>query len=205
MNLVDPEGKNWYSYTDSTGTKQYKYVEGQLGDEEIEKGGYTDLGFTFYDEETSTYYSLFGNTVTMIGPSGKPLLQSALYYYLDNFIIEYYCYNKRDFSFCFYFGIPPGDYPFSYEGVSFKSTRGRKRGTFFIAVNNKENSYLKIKESPKYVGIYFGGVTPADQWYGHPLILQNENGSDLLFLNFDDDNVTSFWNAVHNLFSNGKK
>ncbi len=72
-------------------------------------------------------------------------------------------------------------------------------------MNNKENSYLKIKESPKYVGIYFGGVTPADQWYGHPLILQNEKGSDLLFLNFDDDNVTSFWNAVHNLFSNGKK
>jgi len=61
---------DWYSYqeeyTDEDGKKRtrtaYKYVEGEMSEEEKDKGGYTHLGKT-YDDKKGTYFSLGGSEI----------------------------------------------------------------------------------------------------------------------------------------------
>jgi len=70
VNRIDPTGMNWYSYqeeyTDKNGEKQtrtaYKYVEGEMSEDEMQEGGYTHLGKT-YDDGNGNYFSLGGSEI----------------------------------------------------------------------------------------------------------------------------------------------
>ena len=90
VNLVDPDGMNWYSYRDYDGVIQYKYVEGQMDSKEMTEGGYTDLGYTYIDTNTNTYYSLFGNILSLITSNNKMPLETAIYQHIDNLLIKSY-------------------------------------------------------------------------------------------------------------------
>ena len=77
--MVDPDGENWYSYLDEEGTMRYKYFEGQLSEDEIKEKGYTDLGYSYYDDKNGVYYSLFGNIVPTKNDKGQRIIEGELY------------------------------------------------------------------------------------------------------------------------------
>ena len=53
VNLVDPEGMQWYLCTDEEGPSSYEYYEGEMPDEDKEKyNDVIDLGLTYHDPET---------------------------------------------------------------------------------------------------------------------------------------------------------
>ena len=70
VNRIDPNGMDWYSYqeeyTDKEGNTQtrtaYKYVEGEMSEDEMQEGGYTHLGKT-YDDGNGKYFSLGGSEI----------------------------------------------------------------------------------------------------------------------------------------------
>ena len=200
INLVDPNGMNWYSYADSTGTTQYKYVEGQLSEEEIKSNNYKDLGFTYYDNESKTYYSLFGEVVNMTNDSGKFLLSSILYYDIDQLIINAYTVGGGLGKWNFYHDVKPGVYGFSYNGKNFNSKVGIENGTLYNAISDISQNDLSIKIMPKYGPIFFGGDLYSPQWYGHPMIFKNKSGFDVAQINFDTTNAVNFLNALDALF-----
>lgn len=70
VNAFDPNGMDWYSYKeeytdeeDNTQTRTaYKYVEGEMSEDEMQEGGYTHLGKT-YDDGNGKYFSLGGSEI----------------------------------------------------------------------------------------------------------------------------------------------
>ena len=58
VNLVDPDGRDWYQSNSNSGNPEYHYVQGVLSEEEMQNNGYIHLGHTYHFQ--NTYYSLFG-------------------------------------------------------------------------------------------------------------------------------------------------
>ena len=58
VNLVDPDGRDWYQSNSNSGNPEYHYVQGVLSEEEMQNNGYIHLGHTYHSQ--NTYYSLFG-------------------------------------------------------------------------------------------------------------------------------------------------
>ena len=61
LNIVDPDGMQWYLCTHYNGITTYKYYEGEMPEEEKSKyRNVEDKGYYFFDNENNRYYSLFG-------------------------------------------------------------------------------------------------------------------------------------------------
>ena len=85
MNLVDPDGRDWYSYISEDGSRHFKYSETSLSETEVKAGEYTYLGLTH--QEGDTYYSLFGRVIK--NDESYPVNMIELYKSVDNLIINY--------------------------------------------------------------------------------------------------------------------
>ncbi|MBR6362040.1 MAG: RHS repeat-associated core domain-containing protein [Bacteroidales bacterium] len=145
INLVDPDGMQWYSYTDAEGNTKYIYNEGEMSKKEMRQ--YKNIkyeGLTL--ENNNTYYSLFGKEVPIIDENGSEL-NSKLYKHMDELIKRAYGGDDPDGVGWENFYEPEAvgrEYiDFTYDGKNFKSIAG-----WFEPFNNQENSTGCISRMP---------------------------------------------------------
>ena len=194
--VVDPDGQNWYSYLDEQGVKRFEYYEGRLTDIVIQRKGYTDLGYSYLDQSTGVYYSLFGKILNTRNENGQRMIEGELYKQIDDLLISTYSEGKLIEKGDFYFGISPGDYHFTYGGEQFLSD---KEGTVFHVLNNAENSRLHIEKTPQnYPTIRTGFF--GKKYQGFFLVISNDKGYDVIQISFDKENVKKYHSAVKALF-----
>ena len=87
VNLVDPDGMQWYSYIDENGNVKYTYYEGEMPDEkQIEYNNIQLVGYAF--REGNTYYSLFGLERSWEDEQGRPG-EGQIYDVIDRLIIKF--------------------------------------------------------------------------------------------------------------------
>ena len=225
VNIVDPSGRNWYSYTDSTGTTQYKYVEGQMSKAELKNGKYKDLGYTYCDNNTNTYYSLFGKILPYSSDLEFTLL-GHFYEIIDQLIIahckyvidneKYYRFGGEDLtepSIDYSInGLRAGSYNFSYNGLTFSS---EKRGTIFRAIEQNGvvfrglriigDRYVKTTLFPTYEttrACLNQNPLIDSGWKGYFIVAQPRSGKsfDSIQILFDKQNATSFLKSCNMLF-----
>lgn len=209
VNLVDPDGTNWYSTTDESGNAIYLYVEGQMTDDEIKQGGYEDLGYTFSDNES--YYSLFGQIIPYNqSQTGAPLAQ--MYENIDRLIITFFnceldndlMSKKTDMSLDGYYSKVIG---FSYKGNTFHSIKGVVsgsknvgEGTIYYSVL-PENSKAYVTRIPdKKITIPSYNRKFTGYWLTAANGLGAYEGFSILQIKFDYQNAVNFINSVNNLF-----
>ncbi|MBR1909421.1 MAG: hypothetical protein IJ821_02425 [Lachnospiraceae bacterium] len=197
VNLVDPTGENWYSYIDETGTIRYVYYEGQLSQDRIKEKGYTDLGYTFMDEQNGMYYSLFGSILSKKDSDGNSSLNYFLNKKIDDLLIKVYSSTEGEGTVSFYSGMKAGCYPFTYNGRHFSS---RKDGTLFWAFNNVENSRLHILQMPPKKERRFGGYNNAPNWFGSFMILSNNKNYYAIQINYSASDGARLNQAIVKLF-----
>ena len=210
VNFVDPEGMNWYAYQDGEGNTQYRYVEGQLSEKEINEGGYTNMGYTFSSD--GVYYSLFGQKITLTQEEGRPPM-GQIYKNIDDLLISYFTDQKDGDGDIKKKSMYLDNYTgkiisFSYKGTTFQSIKGIASnskmvgdGTLYNSVGNKENSYSFVHRLPE------SEITiPSHQrqFRGYWLLASNGlgiyNGYSTLQIKFDRANAEQFLNAINNLF-----
>lgn len=86
VNLVDPDGMQWYSYRDEAGNLRYTYYEGEMPEEEQKKYSNIQLvGYAFRDG--NQYYSLFGRVLPLY-VNGKHPAIGQLYEKIDELLIK---------------------------------------------------------------------------------------------------------------------
>ncbi|MBR0500894.1 MAG: RHS repeat-associated core domain-containing protein [Bacteroidales bacterium] len=196
IRLIDPDGQNWYSYYDENGERKYTYYQGQLTAEEIKEKGYTDMGFSFVDQITKSYYSLFGNILPAPN-SNDSFIEYKLYQQLDELLIKDYS-QKHGARVSFYFKIPKGSYKFQYGRADFKGYG------LFEALNNETNSILHIGQmpSPKTFGKRTGYYKSSE--LGYQLVLYNDTKRpyDPIQIVFREEDYAKFNSALNNLFKN---
>ena len=127
VNLVDPDGMQWYSYTDENGDTQYKYREGEMPDEEKDKD-LKDLGYFFFDYKNHVYHSLFGKEVNW-GEIDNDWAIVELCNKVDRLIIDYAkdaydTWSGSDRVNMHIDGWPLGKYTFVYNGLTFTTKKG---------------------------------------------------------------------------------
>lgn len=149
VNLVDPDGMQWYSYTDKNGNTKYQYWEGEMPEEEQAKYNnikYVDYTFSDSDETNNIYYSLFGDRVPIKEKNGSRL-NYKLYKHLDKLFIRAYGGDDPDGVGSENFFEPEAVgrkyIDFTYNGKNFKSIAGR-----FEVFDNEENSIGCIAATP---------------------------------------------------------
>jgi len=126
VNLVDPEGMQWYSYTDDDGVIQYLYSEGAMPDDE--KKQYNNLqylGYYYRDTNNNKYYSLFGKVLDWTDPDGAPS-DGQIYEKIDRLFIARATMSDDTKVSMYIPGLPLGENrnlgrgnSFIYEGLTF--------------------------------------------------------------------------------------
>ena len=164
--------------------------------DEIKEKGYTDLGYSYYDDKNGVYYSLFGNIVPTKNDKGQRIIEGELYRLIDNLLIKNYGENKANAKESFYFGVSPGDFPFEYNGNSFYSNID---GTVFHILNNEDNSKLHIEKTPKQHPVVRFGFF-GKKYQGYFIVLSNDKGYDVIQISFDETNVTKYHSALKAIF-----
>ena len=146
VRYVDPDGKDWYSYNG-----KYQWVNSTNNTYNDESGNkWKNIGHTYTDQETGTYYSLFGQSY---GKGHKDLKAVRS---IDNAIIEYSKYEAHvDDDIGSECVSPPksyfGDaYKFIEKGTVLAEPNEHKLAygehkvnTTYRVLNNKENSYAQ--------------------------------------------------------------
>ena len=210
VNLVDPEGKDWYAYQDDEGNMKYRYVEGQLSEKEINEGRYTKMGYTFSSD--GVYYSLFGQTISLAQEEGVPPM-GQIYKNIDDLLISYFTEQKDVDGGIKKKSMYLDNYTekiisFSYKGTTFQSIKGIASnskmvgdGTLYHSVGNKKNSYSFVHRVPE------SEITIPSfqrQFRGYWLLASNGlgayNGYLTLQIKFDRANAEQFLNSINNLF-----
>ena len=197
VNIVDPDGKNWYSRLED-GEVKYIYVEGQMCQKDMEKGGYTDLGYTYHDND-GNYYSLFGKIIPPGSKNDNSFVNYHTYQHIDNLIIKYYTTGGERRKENFYLGIKPGMYPISYSGASFESSKTR---SFFNAVKYENKSILSITDMPQKNPV----VIPSDlsnkhSYVGFKMVLSNQFNYDSVQVLYSQENANKLTQAIKRLFA----
>ena len=216
VNLVDPEGANWYSYLEENGKLCYKYEDRALSKKEMKEKGYIeDLGL--YKEQDGHYYSLFGMELSK---SDGPIYE--LYKAIDQLVIRYVrsYTNKPESPFDQEVMDSSTDFSsthnsvilsFVYSGKHFSSI---KDGTLFQPVGESTFRNMVIKGDPILQVLSFpdrenhgvGGFTPLkkkdrfeDGWW---LNAQSKNKVGVpLTIQFDENNAANFLWSVNQLFN----
>ena len=146
VRYVDPDGKDWYSYNG-----KYQWVNSTNNTYNDESGNkWKNIGHTYTDQKTGTYYSLFGQSY---GKGHKDLKAVRS---IDNAIIEYSKYEAHvDDDIGSECVSPPksyfGDaYKFIEKGTVLAEPNEHKLAygehkvnTTYRVLNNKENSYAQ--------------------------------------------------------------
>ena len=222
VNLVDETGMNWYSFTNSQGKQDYRYVEGQLSDDEIKKGKYKDMGYAFRSGEK--YYSLFGQVIDYPNNGSKEPSIGQLYEVVDNLLIAQGKYKisispwqtedvpapSIDYTIP---GVDPGTYQFVYAGQSFSSERD---GTFYNAIDPKGrlvygkriigDNYVTISRFPSSGYTTRHGIGQSNSlkgWSGYFIVASPRDGKnfDSMQVWFKDKaSANRFLQSFNNIF-----
>ena len=204
VNLVDPDGKQWYLCTDKDGNLKYVYCEGEMSIKEMQEYKNIEyVGLTHTDEKSNTYYSLFGNEVPIKDENGSEL-NSKLYKHVDRLIISAYGGDEPNGigSENFYIGVKPGTrIPFEYNGADFKSKSGD--GDYF-SFDNDRNSQGKIHELLNFKrGERSIGSRSGLKGFGPGYFLWRKSkysDSDIMIITYNEENAKKFSKARDNVF-----
>ena len=212
INLVDPDGMQWYSYTDEEGNLKYVYCEGEMSEEE--KARYqnlTYLGYTYLDRDNNTYYSLFGMTKEWTDSDGN-YGEGQIYNKIDKLIImtatnnSDYETGQRNRVSMYIQGMPMGqNYNINYDGKTFSTIQAD--GSKGI----DGNCYWNVPpENAKALINYYPNKESDNRAYdkqnsGYWLRAHNpdtgvRNGFQLLQLRFSQQNGRNFLNSWNNIF-----
>ena len=208
VNLVDVDGNNWYSYMNSEGEIQYKYIEGQMSDKEMLEGGYTDLGYTFSTEDN--YYSLYGQVIS------KNDIMAQVYTNIDNLLISYFT-NPIDSDGMLkktnmHLLSNESMISFSYKGKSFSSIKGITSGSpnvgdgsiYYNVPKDNASSYItnfpdKERTFPSFTRKFVGYWLTASNGKGA------YEGFQVLQVKFNHENASNFIKASNRLFKKNLK
>ena len=145
VNMVDPEGNNWYK---NNKTQQYEWF---AGTGEIE--GYKNCGETIEDMENRNYYSLFGTVVSMDDNYGN---LANVYRVIDKALKRYFSpeevsqnswdteYSQTNMKVDF---IVTNDFDFVYKGKEFSSIEGTTKTGRMIEIGFSEQQYKALRET----------------------------------------------------------
>ena len=203
VNLVDPDGMQWYSYEDEDGNLRYTYYEGEMPEEEQKKyKNITSLGLTY--EDGTYYYTLFGQKVRL---EYEETYQ--LYSAIDEAIINFYTRTGKKTEMHID-GLKLGEYrgKMLYGGKTFEtvSTYGKtgeeymEDGDVFRNVRQR-NSYGEISKSPERSTLLH---SHQSNYKGHWLCISRGNFT-ILQLKFTPENADAFVKSVRNIFGRGNK
>lgn len=228
VNLIDPFGTQWYSFTNDNGDTQYVYSEGRMPDDQRKQ--YNNLqyvGYTIVDKNHNKYYSLFGRVYDWNDSNGKPAL-GQMYERIDDLLIMRKLSPERKVSM-YIPGLPLGEIrnldvncPFLYEGLTFttipvgsdlikgrKSFGGESLYLGSIYWNNKDINRPSIDTSLSAITEMPTKTRPRRVntlriRNGYFLIANNfigkGNGSSTLVLLFDATNANAFMESYNNIF-----
>lgn len=215
VNLVDPDGRNWYY---STEDESYTYYAGQYSSEELKSTGYVDMGYTFTKD--NKYYSLFGMVLDYNKEAKGPSV-GVVYQKIDDLIIKYYSQTTNQYDAgtesdtvpTVDFSIPnsnPGMYSFNYVGQDFSSS---PEGTYFwvtvphrtfrnLSIRSDSRTY--IERMPSYGLKSYGGYGQSSfdkQLSGYYIIGKSiSRPFDYFTVRFDEINSRAFQNMCKQLF-----
>ena len=214
MNLVDPDGMQWYSYTDENGYTKYEYREGEMSDEDKAKyKDLKDLGYFFFDYKNHVYHSLFGKEVNW-GEKDNDWSIVELCNKVDRLIIDYAkdaydTWSGSDRVNMHIDGWPLGKYTFVHNGLTFTTKKGDFEGGVTYLNGNllwnakRENAWSLIQSLPTkptnnengsgahYHDFWVYAVNP-DKGAG--------KGARTLQLRFDRDNYRRFLSSYGKIF-----
>ena len=192
-NVVDPEGEDWYRFLGRDGLVHYVYDDNVYSASSLLEMGIDGeyLGKTYIDEETNTYFSLFGERMSYKNKSGELNSLTWLYQHIDNLIIEYYSREPSEptpYEDFYWGGLQPRKYGKEYsfifkgqfEGESFSSSDG----TVFVPINNPNNAIATIWESPKKQPRRMTDKFGYLNLNGHFLRINNDKGTDIVRIYF---------------------
>ena len=216
VNLVDEEGKQWYSYTDDNGDTQFVYSEGAMTEDEKQR--YKNLeyvGYTYYDQKTNKYFSLFGQSLEWNDSNGKVGL-GQIYDKIDRLIITYATNYADSFTGIsnkvrmYIPGMPLGENrDFVYEGVTFTtipvsgsmSGESLYDGNVFwnVRPENSASSIMYMPTRARSLNVH------TKSFRHHWLIATNPyggvgNGFQTLQLRFTSEDAKRFIQSYNNIF-----
>lgn len=202
VNLVDPDGMDWYKHMDDNGTEQFVYDDDVYSQEDLENKGINGqyVGQWYNDISSKTYYSLFGTAVHYDESDPESLFRWLMYMKIDRQVYDYYFHdNSQSLKKESYFfnGTKPGiihfDYNGQFEGAPFQSCR---EGTFLSIVNNQEKSILHIEHMPRMKEYGHEVIFGQLRYYGTYILMYNDTGANLLQVRFRLDDAMLFREAI---------
>jgi RHS repeat-associated protein len=205
---IDPDGRDWYSAEKKEENKKYdkirityKWVEGQMSKEEMEKGGYTHLGKTH--TEGDRYFSLFGSEKNLTSTEGK------IYQKIDE-AIERYARGRTDEMNHKQSLFDSESHNFNYktdftiQGIG-KANINYEGSYFGVYMNftgqgmNKANMENWIGDSnmPMIIDGYLGSGEAKKSYH---IRFQNSRRGDPLHLKFNEKEAKILLRKYHNLY-----
>ena len=222
INLIDPNGMQWYSYTDENGNTQYVYYEGAMPDKLKEQ--YNNLkyvGYFFYNSDNNKYYSLFGKILDWTDSNGNPA-EGQVYEKIDR-LLRARATMSDDTKVSMYIpGLPLGENrnlglncPFVYEGRTFTtlpvlSLSGEKRYFGNVYWNTKDRTRPGLDTSLSSITDLPTNIPQENRVYtngnkGYWLKASNFNGVrggfQTLQLLFSRANAARFMHSYNSIFS----
>ena len=224
VNLIDPDGMQWYLCTLEGGKTEYVYSEGAMSDDDKKKyKSVEDKGYFFRDPNTNIYYSLFG--VKMLWDQNGTPTMAQFWNVVDRLIKTFFTdlLSEEDWTYnkCLTYieSLPCRIYNSNevyYKGKNFSTLRNQDLpGSdsylhttfnnipyFRAAIFHPDNLPLEPQGSGSYVSkeassYWLKAYDPqkGNTWKG-------EGGFLPLQLEFDKQNARNFLKACVNLFPN---
>ena len=151
INTIDPNGLDWYSYQeeyfDAQGNShyrtRYKYVKGQMSEDEMLLGGYTHLGQTFMTDDT--YFSLGGAEIEFDKDNSMSILGLRDIIQADNSTIA--AINTMEYA---------GNFWDKYNGfISDGSSAANILGEYMELSKKYTRVINKLGNATTYINAYF--------------------------------------------------
>lgn len=224
VNLVDPDGMEWYLCTNAENKTEYVYSEGEMSEEE--KNKYQNVEkhkkLFFLDPNTNIYYSLFGQRIPWITQDGHPT-QARFTNVVDRLIYTFFA-NKEDEATGAFNKVPIyiDDLPagkifksdkFFYGGKTFSTLRGQDlpgSDSFSHSCywNSKDcrAAIYKLSNLPIEATVNANFLKPeATYWLRAGdsttgISLKGDLGFTYVQLEFDGPNANAFLKSCVNLF-----
>ena len=226
VNLVDPDGMQWYLCTHEDKHTSYEYYEGEMPDEE--KNKYQNVvkheKLFFIDPDTNIYYSLFGKKIPWTTLDGHPT-QARFTYVVDRLINTFFVNNedKETGEFnkvpIYIDDLPAGkqydSHVFYYNGKTFSTLRGQDLpGSDALEHSHYWNSkdcrasIYRLENLPLEATVNANFLKPEKRYWlragdsSKGESLKGGNGFTYVQLEFDGPNANAFLKSCVNLFPN---
>ena len=223
VNLVDPDGMQWYLCTHEDDHTSYEYSEGPMSEER--RKTFKDvqyIDYTIIDKENNIYYSLFGQRIPWITQDGHPT-QARFTNVVDRLIYTFFA-NKEDEATGAFNKVPIyiDDLPagkifksdkFFYGGKTFSTLRGQDlpgSDSFSHSCywNSKDcrAAIYKLSNLPIEATVNANFLKPEKRYWlragdsSKGESLKGGNGFLYVQLEFDGPNANAFLKSCVNLF-----